>query len=157
MRIFLTTAVIVSLTAPLAAKPAQEPKTPTYEAVEHASDICSTTGAFGRKFGRTGSGRVDTTVGEDWAPFTKLTIMPGEIHAEASFRGVGDSQEEDEAAAKKFRTALDKALTASHVLAHRKAHSNGAEFESHEDGSGIAFLLRQDEEHITADCIDRVR
>lgn len=162
MRILLAAAVIVSLTLPVTAKEAKhKPETatkPDYAILKQAADICSAKGAFGRKFGRSGSGRVDTVADDAWAPFTKLSITQSEIIADASFRGVGETEEEDEAAAKKFTKALDKAVTAKHVLGHRKAHSNGVEFHTDEDpASGISFLLHQDEAHITATCINADR
>lgn len=149
MRILLAAIILVSLPAS-----AKTPiPMPDYDAVAKASEICSAKGAFGRAFAR--SGRVDTTAEPDWAPFTKLSLSAKEIHAEASFHGTSDSLEGDIKEASDFRHALDKALTAKHVFKDRKVHDNGVEFHSSEDpASGVAFYLRQTEEHISADCVD---
>jgi hypothetical protein len=149
MRILLAAAVIFCF--PMSAK--TPIPLPDYEAVAKAAEICSAHGAFGRSFARTGS--IDATADEDWAPFRKLTLSPNEIHAEASFHGIGGTLEEDIALATDFRLALDKALTAKHVFKARQAHNNGAAFQSSkESASGMSFLLRQEQEVIVGDCID---
>jgi len=147
MRLVLAATIVMSL--PMSAKTPLP--LPDYEAVAKASEICSAKGAFGRNFAR--SGRVDTTADADWAPFTKLSLGTTDIHAEASFRGTGETLAEDIAQATEFRRALDKALTGKHLFKERTAHSNGVEFHSGEAGA-ITFSLRQDEDRIIADCID---
>lgn len=158
---------VLAIALPLAAadaaktKQAHEPKPPkekaeeTYPAVSHAGEACTADGAFGRKFLRDRNGTTDTTVDEDWAPFTKLSIRYNEITAEADFRGSGDSQDEDEAAAKKFLKAFEKA---EHHFAHHTAHTNGSEFHDKEHGeSGMSLMIRQDEEHVVARCVSHDR
>ena len=139
-------ALAIALTGSAAAK---EPVT---EAVQHAGDICKATGGFGRVFSR-GYGHVDATAGDDWAPFGKLTIAAGEITSEASFRGAGDSAEDDAARAEKFFKALDKAVTAKKRFAHRETNGNAVRFSSgKEPGSGVVLELRQDGDAIVATC-----
>jgi hypothetical protein len=152
-RILIACAIALVFQA-AAAKPSAEPRQPQAEAVKHAGLICTDKGAFGRPFGR-GYGYVDTTVDDDWTPFAKLTLGAGEITAIASFHGAGDSREDDEAAAKKFLKALDKAIQAKHHFPHREAHRTGAAFRSgKEPGKGLMFEVRQEDDQIIATCIE---
>lgn len=135
--------------APLWAKAAKnkDEKPKPYPVLDQKT-LCDSEGGFGRRFLRQRSGETQATAEEDWAPFTRLTIGYREIRAEASFRGAGESQEDDEAAATKFRKAFEKS---DHGFARHKAHSNGTEYES-DDKAGVSFLIRQDQEHVTAIC-----
>jgi hypothetical protein len=152
MHRILVAGAIALVAQAAAAKP---PALPKFEAVAQAAKICTAKGAFGRLFPRAGYGHVDTTAGDDWAPFAKLTLAEGEITAIASFRGTGDSREADEAAAKEFLQALDKAVQAKHHFAHREAHRSGAAFRGgKEPGNGLTFEVRQEDDHIIATCIE---
>ena len=150
-RLLMASAIVLALQAADAKPPIAEPASP---AITHAATICTDKGAFGRAFGR-GYGHVDTTAADEWAPFAKLSIAAGEITAIASFHGTGDSREADEALAKKFLNALDKAVEAKHHFAHREAHGTGVAFRTgKEPGSGLTFALRQEDDQIIATCIE---
>jgi len=152
-RIFVACAIALVVQA-AGAKPPAEPASPKFAAVAHAATICTDKGAFGRVFPHGGYGHVDTTVTDEWAPFAKLTLTAGDITAVASFDGASDSREEDEAAAKKFLTALDKAIEAKHHFAHREAHHSGVTFGSGKEASnGLRFEVRQEDDHIIATCL----
>jgi len=149
-RLLMAGAIAVTLQAAAAKPPAAEPPSP---AIAHAAEICTATGAFGRAFGR-GYGHVDTTVDDDWAPFAKLSIGAGEVTAIASFDGAGDSREADEALAKKFLKALDKAVESKHHFAHREAHSSGVAFHAgKEPGKGLTLEVRGQDDQVVATCI----
>ncbi|GAA0543365.1 hypothetical protein FHS83_000376 [Rhizomicrobium palustre] len=132
-------------------KHAEESKAP---ALSMAGEACTREGAFGRLFPRGYSGHIDATVSEEWEPFGKLTGERGRIVAIASFRGAGDSFEEDSAKAAAFLKAFDHAVKAAGHFPDRKSHEDGVEYHSsHEPDTGLAFLIRQDDEIITASCI----
>jgi hypothetical protein len=128
---------------------------PAYAAIDRAEDICTADGAFGRPFSHQFDGHIDTTADDEWAPFVRLTISYREIRAVADFRGSGDSQSDDEAAARKFLKAFEKA---EHHFAHHSGHSNGSEYHSSDKPeSGYSFYLRQDGERILARCLSNDR
>lgn len=140
------------IASPALAKAAAEKHEPNFPAVSQAEEACSAEGAFGRDFLRQHNGHTDTTVGESWAPFGKLSIGYDEIRAAASFHGSTASFEEDRALAKKFLKAFEKAA-GEKPFADRKPHTNGVELYSSKDpGSGFAFLIRQDDDRVTATC-----
>jgi hypothetical protein len=137
---------------PAAAKPATAPKEPEPAVLKHTGDICKPIGGFGRVFGR-GYGHVDAMAGDDWAPFEKLSIEEGAITAEASFRGFGDTLEDDVALAEKFLKKLDHAIEAKHTFKHRETSGNAVRFSSgKEPGTGMLFELHQDREAVVAIC-----
>jgi hypothetical protein len=153
MRMLLSLVVAIALQAADAKTPEPAvPKEPVAEAVKHVSDICKATGGLGRVFGR-GYGHVDTTAGDDWAPFEKLTIATGEITAVASFRGSGDTLEDDVAHAERFFHALDKAVTAKGPFKHRDTSGNAVRFSSGKQaGSGVTLEFHQEQDQIIATC-----
>lgn len=150
-------ALTLCATPALAAKhKSEEDKTPDYPAVSLADDVCTADSAFGRRFGR-GYGHVDTTVSPDWAPFTKLTIETNQLRAAANFRGTTDSLDGDITAAKKFLKAFVKAVD-KEKFPERKAHTNGSEFHSgKENDGGLSLMIRQDDEIVSATCINQDR
>ncbi len=134
------------------AKPAPAPKEPAPAVLKHTGDICRPTSAFGHVFGR-GYGHVDAMAGDDWTPFEKLSIEEGAITAEASFRGAGDSLEDDVTLAEKFLKKLDRAIEAKHKFKHRETSGNAVRFSSgKEPGTGMLLELHQDREIIVAIC-----
>jgi hypothetical protein len=138
--------------AAAAAKPAAAPKEPEPAVLKHIGDICKPAGGFGRVFGR-GYGHVDATAGDDWAPFEKLSIEEGAITAEATFRGLGDSLEDEVALAGKFLKKLDHAIEAKHTFKHRETGGNAVRFSSgKEPGTGMVLELHQDREIVVAMC-----
>lgn len=151
------------LAAPAMAKTKHAPKAeedaaPHYEAVESAAEACTPDGAFGHRFSREHYGHIDGTAGSEWEPFTRLSINDHEIRAEASFRGVSDDLDGDIAAAKKFLRDFEKAADKKETFPHKKKHSNGVELYSGEEpDTGLRFLIRQDDERITATCINQDR
>lgn len=155
LRLFLMAGLIMPLTA-AAAKPAKSeaPKEPPPAAIAHAEKICTASSAFGRPFTRQAFGHIDAVADEDWAPFEKLTLQPGETLAVASFRGAGDSIEEDEARATKFWKALEKAVIAEGKFPHHDKHDTGAAFRTgKEPGQGRLFDIRQNGDLVEAVCV----
>jgi hypothetical protein len=149
--IIFATAIVIGLTA-ASAKPPAAPKEPEPAVLKHAGDICKTTGGFGRVFGR-GYGHVDATASEDWAPFEKLSIEAGAITAEASFRGLGDSLEDEAVLAEKFFKKLDHAIEAKKHFPHREKSGNAIRYSNgKEPGTGIVLELRQEADVIVALC-----
>jgi hypothetical protein len=138
------------------AEKSQDDKTPDYPVIAMADDICTADGAFGRRFGR-GYGHIDTTVSPDWAPFAKLTIETNQLRAAANFRGTTESLDGDISAAKKFLKVLIKAVD-KEKFPDRKTHTNGTEFRSgKENDGGLSLMIRQDDEIISATCINEDR
>jgi hypothetical protein len=134
------------------AKPAAEANEPATPVIAHVGDICKATGGFGRVFGR-GYGHVDASASDDWAPFGKLAIEAGAITAEASFRGAGDSLENDVALAEKFLKKLDHAVKAEKHFLHRETNGNAIRFSSgKEAGDGVVLELHQEQDVIVAIC-----
>ncbi len=143
--------LMISLVLPAAAAKAP-PQAPPAAVLRHAGDICRNTGGFGRVFGR-GYGQVDATASDDWVPFEKLTIEPHAITAEASFRGTGETIEDDVARAEKFLKALDHAVTGTHHFKHRETSGGAVRFsDGKAAGSGLVLELHQDREQIIATC-----
>jgi len=154
---------LMLLAAPAAAKGKHVPKAdadnaPHYGAVESAAEACTADGAFGHRFSRERYGHIDSVAGSEWEPFTRLSINDHEIRAEASFRGVSDDLDGDIAAAKKFLREFEKAADKKDTFPHKKKHNNGVELYSGEEpDTGLHFLIRQDDERITATCINQDR
>jgi len=150
--------VPVLLAAPATAKgkakkAAETP--PDFPAVSLADTACTPDGAFGHRFAR--SGHIDATAGEEWAPFERLMADGAQIRVEASFTGSRDGPDNDIARAKKFLHAFEKAV-GKKDFPERKTHNNGTEFHSDKDaGSGLSLLIRQDDDRVTATCIDHDR
>lgn len=145
-------ALAIALALPAAAKPAATPKDPAPAVLAHADELCKTTGAFGRVFGK-GFGQVDTTAAEEWAPFEQLSIGAGEIVAQASFHGVTDTLEADVAKAEKFIKALDTAIKAKAKFPHRDTSGNNFRYSSgKEPGTGVTLQLHQEQDVIVAIC-----
>jgi hypothetical protein len=149
--IVFATAIAIAVTA-ASAKPPAAPKQPEPAVIKHAGDICKPIGGFGRVFGR-GYGHVDATASDDWAPFERLSIESGAITAEASFRGAGDSIEDDAALAEKFLKKLAHAIEAKGKFKHRETRGDARRYSTgKEEGTGIVLELHQEQELIVAAC-----
>ncbi len=153
---FLIAALIVLLMPGALAK---EPD-PEKSAAKHIAQTCTHDGAFGRTFRSPGYGQIDAIADDEWDPFRRLVIDRDrsgapQITAEASFRGYGNSYEDDAAIARHFFRALDKAITAKHRFPHREPGGRGVTFHtSNEPDSGLVFDIRQDGDRIIAVCVD---
>ncbi len=144
--------LMLAMALPAAAKPPATPKEPEPAVLKHAGDICKPIGGFGRVFGR-GYGHVDAMAGDDWAPFERLSIEEGAITAEATFRGAGDSIEDDAALAEKFLKKLDHAIEAKGKFKHHETRGNARRYSTgKEEGTGIVLELHQEQELIVAVC-----
>jgi hypothetical protein len=146
LRILL--AALIVLVLPVASA---KPSVPDHGAVAHAAKACTAQGAFGRRFGELQYGHIDATAGDEWAPFEMLTISAHRITSIATFQG--KPGEDGFEPAHRFLKAFDKAVKEAAKFPHRQAHGDGVTFRSGDaPDAGLEFDIRQDGEHVIADC-----